>query len=65
MRPLTSLLVIPPLLLGAAMAGYVASRHNNDPTLDACAREHNVYACEYVAQPVRTNLLPPPEGEDK
>jgi hypothetical protein len=38
-----------------------------DKHLDACAREHNVYSCEWVPQPMNGKLLPPPanEGEVK
>lgn len=52
------------LWVGVAIGGgglaYIAKP---DPTLDACARDHNVYACEYVAQPIQANLLPPPTNE--
>ena len=47
-------------IIGVSLA-LDARMNTPDPTLDACAKEHNVYACEYVAQPIKSPLLPPPE----
>lgn len=49
------------VMIGAATVAYLI---RPDPALVDCARDNNVYACEYVAQPVKSPLLPPPqEGE--
>jgi len=58
--------LIPVVTLWAGVAiGAIAyvMMYTPDPQLDACAREHNVYACEYVPQPVQPALLPPPTNE--
>jgi hypothetical protein len=61
-------------VLGSAafIGGIYASNIKTDSqqALDACAREHNVFACKWVAVPAKeprvvyekAELLPPPAG---
>ncbi len=57
--------------IGGIYAGNIKT--DSQSALDACARENNVYACKWVAQPaqaprvvmVQPDLLPPPVEEGK
>jgi hypothetical protein len=60
------LLPIATLWAGVAIgATAYVTMYAPDPQLDACAREHNVYACEWVPQPINGGLLPPPTGVEQ
>ena len=62
-HPLPLALVV--LIPFAIFAGYMMwfAYVSYSIPLNDCAREHNVYRCQYVPQPVNPTLLPPPTEE--